>query len=48
MPVVMSAQSLLRYTENFNDINNWSANFTSGIGANHFSSVPVGGSAAIP
>jgi hypothetical protein len=48
IPVVMSAQPLLRYTENFNDINNWSANFTSGIGANHFSSVPVGGSAAIP
>lgn len=48
VPVVMASQPLLRYTENFNDISNWSANFTSGVGANHFSAVTAGGSAAIP
>lgn len=48
VPVVMSAQPLLRYTENFNDVANWGNNFASGIGANRFSSVAVGGSAAIP
>lgn len=48
VPVVMSAQPLLRYTENFTDIANWSANFTSGIGATHFSSVAVNTTGSIP
>ncbi len=48
VPVVMLAQPLLRYTENFNDISNWTANFTSGIGANHFSGVSVNATGTIP
>ena len=43
VPVVMSAQPLLRYTENFSDIGNWANNFTSGIGANHFSGIASNG-----
>jgi hypothetical protein len=43
VPVVMSAQPLLRYTENFNDIANWSNNFITGIGANHFSGIASNG-----
>ncbi len=45
-PVVISAQPLLRYTENFNDINNWSNNFNSGIGATRFSGVEVSGTSS--
>jgi hypothetical protein len=47
-PVVMNAQPLLRYAENFNDITNWTNNFISGIGANRFSGVIAGGSGSIP
>ncbi len=36
------------YSENFSDIANWTANFASGIGAQYWASVGVGGSAAIP
>ncbi len=45
-PVVISAQPLLRYTENFSDINNWSNNFNSGIGATRFSGVEVSGTSS--
>ncbi len=48
VPVVMSVQPLIRYSENFNDIANWSANFTSGVGANHFSGVTVNATGTIP
>jgi hypothetical protein len=48
VPVVMGAQPLLRYTEDFGDIGNWSANFTSGIGANRFGSVATNTSGTIP
>jgi hypothetical protein len=48
VPVVMSAQPLFRYTENFTDIATWSNNFTSGNGANHFSSVKVDSTGTIP
>jgi hypothetical protein len=48
VPVVMSAQPLFRYTENFADIANWSNNFTTGNGANHFSSVDVNPTGTIP
>jgi hypothetical protein len=41
VPVIMSAQPLLRYTENFTAISTWTDNFASGNGANHFSSVGV-------
>ncbi|MES2332874.1 MAG: HYR domain-containing protein [Bacteroidota bacterium] len=47
-PVIMSAQPLLRYTENFNDIANWSNNFITGIGATRFSSVAVNSTGTIP
>lgn len=36
------------YSENFNDIANWSNNFASGIGAQYWSSVPVNASGTIP
>ncbi|MES2003507.1 MAG: cadherin-like beta sandwich domain-containing protein [Bacteroidota bacterium] len=48
VPVVMSAQPLLRYTENFTSIGSWTDNFTSGTGANHFSSVAVNTTGSIP
>ncbi len=47
-PVPMASQPGLSYTENFTDIGNWADNFASGIGANRFASVPIGGSTAIP
>ncbi len=36
------------FLEGFGDIANWTNNFTAGIGANHWSSVPVEGSGTIP
>ncbi len=48
VPVVMSAQPLFRYTENFSSIGSWSNNFTAGTGANHFSSVPQAAIGTIP
>ncbi len=48
VPVIMSAQPLFRYAENFADINNWQSNFTGGIGANRFSSVAVNATGTIP
>lgn len=47
-PVPMAAQPGLSYTEDFSDIVNWTNNFTSGIGANRFAAVPIGGVSAIP
>lgn len=46
VPVIMASQPLLRYTENFNAISGWAANFASGTGANRFSSVGVNVTAA--
>ncbi len=48
VPVVMSQQPLLRYSENFSDITNWSNNFITGVGANRFSSVAVNATGTIP
>jgi hypothetical protein len=48
VPVVMSAQPLFRYTENFSAIGSWTDNFVSGTGANHFSSVAVNTTGSIP
>jgi hypothetical protein len=48
VPVIMSAQPLLRFTENFNDVSAWTANFTAGNGANHFASVAVNAAGTIP
>ena len=36
------------YSENFNDITNWTANFASGIGAQYWSSVPINAIGTIP
>ncbi len=47
-PVPMTSQPGLTYTEDFADIVNWTNNFASGVGANRFSSVAVGGSTSIP
>ncbi len=41
IPVPMASQSLLTYTENFNDIANWVNNFDNGVGAQHWGSVGV-------
>jgi hypothetical protein len=48
LPVVMSAQSGLSYTENFSDIANWTNFFIAGTGANHFGGNSAGGSGTIP
>ncbi|NML22610.1 T9SS type A sorting domain-containing protein [Pseudoflavitalea sp. G-6-1-2] len=48
LPVVMSAQPGLSYTQTFDDIASWGNFFTSGNGANHFSGLSAGGSGAIP
>jgi hypothetical protein len=47
-PVPMSSQPGLSYIENFSDISNWANNFTSGIGANRFGSVPINATGTIP
>ncbi|HTN46948.1 MAG TPA: T9SS type A sorting domain-containing protein [Flavipsychrobacter sp.] len=47
-PVSMGTQPALIYTETFDSIINWTNGFTSGTGANRFSPVVVGGTAAIP
>src|SRR5262245_55360547 len=36
------------YTENFSDITNWTNNFASGVGAQHWASVPLNASGTIP
>jgi hypothetical protein len=48
VPVVLSGQSGLTFTEDFSDIANWTNNFTSGVGANHFSSVGLNATGTIP
>ncbi len=47
-PVPLASQPGYTYTENFADIANWTNNFAAGTGANRFSSVAIGGTAAIP
>ena len=47
-PVPMASQPSLTYTETFTDIVNWTNNFASGVGANRFTSVAIGGATAIP
>ncbi len=47
-PVPMASQNGLVYVENFNDISNWSNNFTSGAGANRWKGIATGGSGSIP
>ena len=46
--VPMSNQANLTYTENFNDISNWTNNFVAGLGANRWSSVLVNSTGIIP
>ncbi|MDB5232797.1 MAG: hypothetical protein JWN76_3602, partial [Chitinophagaceae bacterium] len=48
IPVVMNDLPFLSFTEGFDDVATWTNNFTSGNGASHFSSVPIGGSTTIP
>ena len=48
LPVVMSAQPGLSFTENFADIANWSNFFITGTGANHFGGLGSAGSGGIP
>jgi len=47
-PVIMASQPLLRYSEDFSDVANWTPNFVSGIGANRFSGVAVSGTTSVP
>jgi len=47
-PVYMASQPSLTYTEDFSDIANWTNNFASGIGANHFGAVAVNTTGVIP
>ncbi|MEN9686638.1 MAG: hypothetical protein RLZZ28_2424, partial [Bacteroidota bacterium] len=48
IPIIMASQNLLRYTENFSDITNWSANFVTGSGANHFAAALINTAGTIP
>ncbi len=48
LPVIMSAQSGLSYTEDFSDIANWSNFFITGTGANHFGGLSAVGAGGIP
>ena len=48
VPVPMASQPMLTYIETFDSINTWTNNFSSGHGANRFTSVAVGGNASIP
>lgn len=48
VPVPMASQPGLTYTEDFQDIEFWGDNFSSGIGANRFRSVPVNATGTIP
>lgn len=47
-PVQMASQAGLSYTEDFADITNWTDNFLSGIGANHWGAVIVNATGTIP
>lgn len=47
-PVPLRNQAGITYTENFADIANWTNGFASGIGANRFLGIGIGGSATIP
>lgn len=48
LPVLMSAQSGLSYTEDFSDIANWTDFFISGVGANHFDGLSTNATGTIP
>lgn len=48
VPVVMSAQTGLSYTEDFADIANWASFFAGGTGSEHFSQAISTGAGAIP
>ncbi|MEO6406069.1 MAG: T9SS type A sorting domain-containing protein, partial [Ferruginibacter sp.] len=48
LPVLMSAQPGLSFTETFADIANWSNFFITGTGANHFSGLSAVGTGGIP
>jgi len=47
-PVILKDQAGLSYTENFNDISNWTDNFASGTGANRFKGLAISSSGNIP
>jgi hypothetical protein len=48
LPVLMSSQPGLSYTETFADISNWSNFFITGTGANHFGGLSAAGTGGIP
>lgn len=48
IPVPMAQQPALTYLETFDSILTWSNDFVSGQGAERYTSVPIGGVAAIP
>ncbi len=48
LPVVISAEPGLSYTQTFTDVNTWGSFFTSGNGANHFGGLPANASGTIP
>lgn len=48
IPLPMSSQPSLTYTENFSDIANWTNNFASGTGANRFGAVAINATGVIP
>lgn len=47
-PVPMAGQPVLTYLENFDSIASWGNSFSSGAGADRFSSVPAGGAHPVP
>lgn len=48
LPVLISAQPGLSYTEDFSDVGNWGPFFTSGNGANHFGGLSATTATGIP
>ncbi len=48
LPVLMSAQPGLSYTQDFSDIASWTNFFISGNGANHFDGLSASGTGTIP
>jgi len=48
VPVVMSLQQGLVYSEGFDDVANWANGFAGGIGATHFAPAPISTAGTIP
>ena len=47
-PIQMATQPSLTYLESFDSLSSWTNNFSTGSGAQHFSSVAIGGTNSIP